>query len=387
MFQSVTILGRVATLACIALFAGCAGSGPTGRELLSGGRSSDASFALVAIDEHTIGTVSAWHRPSLSAVFGDYRRPVVHRVGVGDVVQINIWEAGAGGVFTTSGVGQAMAGSRPSVIPEQVVSAEGSVTVPYAGRIRVAGKTTREIEEQIVARLQGKSAQPQAVVTLTRSVSNSVTVAGDVVTGARVPLTGSGDRLLDVITSAGGIKAPLNETFVTLARDGQTLNVPMQALLASARENIYVRPGDIVTVVRAPQSFTAVGATGRQAHVGFDAGGITLEEAVGKAGGLLDERADPRGVFVLRFEPAGLVRSYPGVPPHLLDAHAVPVAYHIDLRNPASLFHARRFAMRDKDILYVSNAPLSDLEKVLRLFGSVTGPALGVYTASRIKSD
>ena len=368
----------VAALACAQLM-GCSGSGPVSRDLLSEANASDANFALVPIDERMIDIVAAWHRPSLSAVFGDYRKPVVQKIGVGDSVQINIWEAGSGGIFAASSVDKTSAGSRASAIPEQSVGADGTINVPYAGRIRVAGKTPREIEEQIVGRLNGRAAQPQAMVTLTKNLSNSVTVTGDVTTGARVPISPSGDRILDAITAAGGIKASVNETFVTLSRDGQTLNVPMQALLSNNKENVYLRPGDIVTVMRAPQSFTAIGATGRQAHVGFDAGGITLEEALGKAGGLLDEKADPRGVFVLRYEPSALVSQFPSVRPHLLARSVVPVVYQVDMRLASSLFHARRFAMRDKDILYVSNAPIPEAEKMLRLVGTLTAPAVSTY--------
>lgn len=368
---------------CALLLGGCSGTGPSGRDLIAESEASHTSIALVSIDEQTIETVAAWHRPSLSAVFGDYRKPFVQKIGIGDTVQINIWESGSG-LFAVPAVDRASGGSRPSIIPEQAVGADGTINVPYAGRIKVAGKTPREIEEQIVARLQGRSAQPQAMVTLSRNVSNSVTVTGDVTAGARVPLSASGERILDAVTAAGGIRSPVNETFILLARDGQTLNVPMQALLSNTKENIYVRPGDIITVMKAPQSFTAIGATGRQAHVGFDAGGITLEEALGKAGGLLDERADPRGVFVLRFEPSALVKNYPGVKPHLLERSIVPVIYRIDMRVAASLFHARRFAMRDKDILYVSNAPISELEKVLRVFGTLTSPAATAYSIYKV---
>ena len=374
---------RLAVLGVVIAVAGCAGSGPSGRELLSAGRDRDSSFALVEINDTNIEIVSRWHRPTLGAMFGDYRGPRVQRIDTGDSVQITIWEAGAGGVFAAPSLDRANSGSRASPIPEQVVSRDGSVNVPYAGRIKVTGKTPAEIEELIVKRLQGRATEPQALVAVTRSVSHAVTVTGDVTAGARVPLSPRGDRILDVIAGAGGVRAPVHEAFISITRDGTTLSVPMQMLLSSPTENIYLRPGDVVTVVRLPQSFTAVGATGRQAVVPFDAGGITLEEAVGKAGGLIDDRADPRAVFVLRYEPVTLVRNYQSVPPHLLSASVVPVAYHINLREAAALFKARRFAMRDKDILYVSHAPVTEVEKVLRLLGTVTGPAASAVAIQR----
>jgi len=145
-----------------------------------------------------------------------------------------------------------------------------------------------------------------------------------------------------------------------------------------------LRPGDILTVERTPQTYTVMGATGFNAVAPFDARGITLEEAIGRAGGLSDSRADPDGVFVLRYEPAGLAREFPNVAPSLLERGQVPVAYHLNLREAAALFAARRFAMRDKDILYVSNAPLADIGKVVQLVQMVGQPALQGVTISRI---
>lgn len=367
-----------ASILCVLAFglSGCGSAGPNSRDLLSAASTDQAPFAIVELSEPSLEVVSRWHKPSFSAVYGDYRGPKVQKVDVGDVVQINIWEMGTGGLYTTPGVDRIQSGSRIGAIPEQVIARDGTVNVPYAGRIRVAGKTPAEIEQIIVKGLAGKTADPQALVSLTRNVSNSVTVTGDVTQGARVPLNPNGDRLLDVIAASGGIKAPVHEAFITVSREGTSLSVPLQAILANTKENIYLRPSDVVTVFRAPQSFTAFGATGRNAVVGFDAGGLTLEEAIGKAGGLLDDRSDPRGVFVLRYEPVNLVRNYPSIPPHLLANSVVPVAYRLDMRDPTSLFRARRFQMRDKDILYVSHAPITEVEKIFRVFQTVTSPVV-----------
>lgn len=365
---------------------GCAGAGPKGRDLISAASEPDSPFALVDITDTSLDVVSTWHRPSFGSVFGDYRSPKIQKVDVGDTVQINIWETGSGGLFATPAIDGGLRGARTSSIPDQVVARDGTVNVPYAGRIKVAGKSPQEIEKLIVKGLEGKTADPQAMVSLTRNISNAATVTGDVTNGALVPLSPKGDKLLDVIAQAGGIKAPVHEAFITLTREGTSLSVPLQAILSNAVENVYVRAADVITVYRAPQSFTAIGATGRNAVVPFDAGGLTLEEAMGKAGGLLDDASDPNGVFVLRYEPVVLARQYPEVNRNLLVGNAVPVAYRLDLRDPAALFRARRFAMHDKDILYVSVAPITEVQKVFRVIGMLTGPAAtgaAVYTGVR----
>ena len=375
--------GGALLLAAVLALSGCSGAGPSGRDLISAGNSASAPYALVDVNDQNINIVSRWHQPSLGAMFGDYRAAVAQRVDVGDALQVTIWEAGGTGIFAAPSPDRANPGSRPATIPEQTVAKDGTIVVPFAGRVKVSGKSPQQIEELIVKKLTNKASDPQVLVTLSRNISYSATVTGDVSSGARVPLTSRGDRILDVIAAAGGVRVPVHEAFITVSRAGTSLSVPMQAILSNPVENVYVQPGDLVTVVRRPQSFTAVGATGFNAVVPFDAGGLTLEEAVAKAGGLMDDRSDPHGVFVLRFEPVALVQQYPGIAPHLMSGSVVPVVYRLDLKEPASLFRARRFAMRDKDILYVSTAPITDVEKVFRVIGLVTGP---VSSAAAIRA-
>ena len=145
-------------------------------------------------------------------------------------------------------------------------------------------------------------------------------------------------------------------------------------------ENIYVLPGDVITVVRDPQTFTAFGATVRSEKFPFDTAGITLEEALARAGGLNDFKADPGGVFLLRFEPVPLVAQFvpdtalpPGVNP--------PVVYRLNLRDAHSFFLVRSFAMKDKDIINIANSASDQIGKFLGLVGLVTSPVIsGVAT-------
>jgi polysaccharide export outer membrane protein len=377
-------------LALGSLLAGCSifpAAGPSRKDIVEDVTpsltSAEPSFALVEIDENSLNVLGRRAPPSLRGYFGDYRPAVTQAIGVGDSVQITVWEAASGGLFSAPVADRMSPGSRSAAIPDQVVGRDGSVTVPYAGRIQVAGRTQQEVEAAIIERLRGKAIEPQAVVNVTRNITNTVTVTGEVANGARVPLSLRGDRVMDVIAAAGGYRSPVHETFVSLTRGDRTARAPIQALLANPREDIYLRPGDILTIERTPQTYTVIGATGANAVEPFDARGITLEEAIGKAGGLTDSRADPDGVFVLRYEPASLAREYPHVAPSLLARGLVPVAYHLNMREPAALFAARRFAMRDKDILYVSNAPFADIGKLVQLVNMVGTPAVQGIAVSR----
>jgi polysaccharide biosynthesis/export protein len=245
------------------------------------------------------------------------------------------------------------------------VARDGTIGVPYAGRLRVLGLKPDEVERAIVERLKGKAIEPQAVVTVTRNVSNTVSVTGEVTNGARVPLTVRGDRVLDVIAAAGGLHIPANEAYIRLMRGNRTASVSFNAVQANPSENIFLRGGDVLSVVRRPQTFTVAGATGLNAVVPFGADSITLDEAVAKAGGVLDYRADPQGVFVFRFESIDLVQQISPDPQQLEDASrsaasanasgVAPVIYRLNFRDASSYFLARKFEVRDKVTCPVSS--------------------------------
>ncbi len=370
---------------CVALLGACSTvptQGPSRQSVLDGGTRADAPYLLMPISDFTIQELSHFPGPSLYGRFGDYRKPALYTVGIGDTIDVSVFEAAGGGLFAQPVTTQTSTGSHSAQIPPQEVQRDGSITVPYAGRVKVAGKTTPEIEKTIVEQLTGKAIEPQAIVTVDKSLSNVITVNGEVVKGQRLQLSTRGDRMIDVIAEAGGLNAPANETFLELSRGGRTVEVPFQNILDNPRENIFARPGDTLTVVRYPLTFTAVGATARNSVITFDAVGISLEEAIAKAQGLLDVRADPEGVFVLRYEPIAVVRNFPGLTPAQAALNLVPVVYYTNMRDPRALFLARRFAVHDKDIVYVSNSPFSDLQKLLQLVGTISAPAVSGIAAT-----
>jgi len=194
-------------------------------------------------------------------------------------------------------------------IPDQLVESDGAISIPYAGRIPAAGRLPTEVQQTIEARLTGRALQPQALVIVKKSFANAVTVTGEVIAGGRIPLSPGGDKLREVIAAAGSAKASVHETFVRLSRDGITATIPLQQLVSDPAENVYARPGDVLSLIRVPQTFSVFGATGRNAEIPFSAAKISLSEALGKSQGLRDDLAKPEGVFLFRYEPNSVVRA------------------------------------------------------------------------------
>jgi polysaccharide biosynthesis/export protein len=378
---------RLAGFLAAALLAGCSAlpsSGPTKLEITGQDATTPGNFTIIELTAAVATSLQTRTLPTFRGSFGDTRPAPDQRIGTGDSLSVTLWEAAAGGLFSAPAVNGLSPGSRTALIPEQVVTRDGSITVPYAGRIRVSGLRPQDVERAIVTRLEGKAIQPQALVTVTRNFSNTVTVTGEVTNGAVVPLNVKGQRLMEVIAMAGGVRGAAHETFVVMSRGGRSVQVPIQRILANPSENIFTRPGDVITLVRAPLTYTAVGATGQNAVVPFGQVALTLEEAVGKAGGLLDFRADPEGVYVLRYEPVALARKMLNDPQALPGQHGVtPIVYRINMRDANSLFLARNFQMLDKDILYVANAPLNEVQKVFALINTLASPAITARSLAR----
>ena len=304
-------------------------------------------------------------------------------IGKGDVLDIAVWEAPPAALFGST-VGDvrltsSSSTSRGTSIPEQMVDSDGYITVPFAGRILASGRTPQQIAREVDQRLVGKAHQPQTIIRLVRNATQNVTVVGDVANSTRVPLTARGERLLDVLATAGGVKQPVGKMTIQITRGDRIASMPLEFVIKEPRENIRLQPDDVVTALYQPFSFTALGAIGRNDELSFEGTGITLAQALGRISGLQDIRADVKGVFIFRLEDAEALASRDGglVTPD----GKIPVIYRINLKEPATFFLAQSFPIRNKDVLYVSNAPLADIQKFVNVISSTILP---VATASTI---
>lgn len=305
-------------------------------------------------------------------------------IGSGDVLEVSIWEAPPATLFTTgtTDVRGVTSAARATTMPEQMVNSDGDISVPFAGKIKAAGQTLQSVETEIVRRLTGKANQPEVLVRLTRNVSSNVTVVGEVTNSTRVPLTPGGEKLLDALAAAGGVRQPVNKMTIQLTRGDNVFSMSLDSIIRDPKQNVMLARGDVVTAMFQPHSFTALGATGKNEEINFEAQGISLAQALARTGGLRDERSDPQGVFIFRFEPANAL-AWPKQPVMSTADGKVAVIYRIDLRDPASFFVAQTFQVNNKDLLYVSNAPVAELQKFLNVVFSVAYPVLNAVQASK----
>jgi polysaccharide export outer membrane protein len=309
-------------------------------------------------------------------------------VGRGDTLDISIWEAPPAALFgsTTGGNlasadGTTLSVSRPSALPEQVVGTEGTIRVPFAGSIAAAGRTTDAIATEIRSRLIGKAHDPQVVVRLVRNATSNVTVVGEVTNSLRMPLTAKGERLLDALASAGGVRQPVGKMTIQVTRADKVEAMPLEAVIKDPRQNIRLQADDVVTLLFQPYSFTVLGAARINQEIPFEGTGLTLSQALGRMGGLDDQRANPKGVFIFRFEDPKIFEGS-GSPVATTKDGKIPVIYRVNMRDPTTLFVAQSFPIEDKDVIYVSNAPLADFAKFLQAVSQIVYPIAVIQTTN-----
>ena len=308
------------------------------------------SYALVPVTPR-ITSVLGKAAPRLTA-FADRRRPSDLRFGVGDIVSVTIFEASSGGLFIP-----AEAGVRPGnfiTIPNQAIDVHGNISIPYGGAIRAQGRTQVELQQAIVDALKNRAIEPQAIVSLVDQKTSLITVIAEA--GARrIPANLSPERILDTIARAGGPGGAGSDMWVILERNGKRAIAPFGALIYEPINNIYAHPNDIIYLYREPQTFLAFGAIGTQQQIPFGAWRLSLAEAISKAGGLVDSQADPAAVFLYRGEARDVAEQL-GIDCSPFEGPVIPVIYVVNLRDPAGLFLASSIEIRNKDIVYVSNA-------------------------------
>ncbi|OLL28681.1 capsular biosynthesis protein [Burkholderia sp. SRS-W-2-2016] len=299
-------------------------------------------------------------------------------IGPGDVIEVTIWETPPAMLFGSSApvsLPSPGGGASTSVtLPAQMVAADGTISIPFAGRIGVAGRTTEQIESSIVSHLKGKANQPQVLVAVKKNNASNVTIVGEVNTSAMMPLTPKGERLLDAIAFAGGLKQPVSHMAVQLSRGDTTATMALDSVIRDPKQNVILKPGDVVTALFQPHTFSVLGATGKNDEIPFEAQGISLAQALARSGGLNDNRADARGVFVFRFEDAKLVDNKDA---SVKTANGkVPVVYEINLRDPSAFLVTQNFPVQNHDVIYVTNSPGAEFRKFLTYVVLVADPTV-----------
>ena len=390
-FRSTARLRMTGALSMIAvLMSACStlpSSGPTGRQVIRGAQNpaNSLKFEVVELDgaafQKLLAIPPAGRGAGQLATLA--REGRVDRIAPGDALQVNIYEVGMslfgpGSQSSSLGLGGSAVPAEtidPTVRSQPInvvtVAADGTIRLPYVGRLMVAGSTPYDVQRMIETGLKGKSQSPQALVTVVNSPGNSVYLIGDIVRTGRMQLTAARERLLDAVATAGGSKASSSDTVIRLTRAGQSAEMRLGDIRAGSGDDVTLLPGDRVELVIEPRSFSAFGATPKVSQVLFEAPRVSLAEALARVGGPNDFQADPRSVFLFRYDAAAITAGEP------------PLIYRLDLMKPESYIIAQNFAMNDKDLIYIANSASNPVSKFVAILNQLFAPLLTARVLTR----
>jgi polysaccharide biosynthesis/export protein len=349
--------------------AGCASlpsSGPTGIEIRRAAVAKPDRYPFTLVEVETPATIPAGPAVPVSALITMPPRPT-DLIGPGDVLNVTVYEAGVS-LFGTALRTAAAAGSTgidtsssAERLPTMRVDDYGYIRVPFVGRLRAAGHTAAELQAMIQSGLRGMSQDPQVMVTIEQSITNSIILAGEVAKPGRLVLATNRESLVDAIALAGGYRGNAKDAVARVQRDGQTFEIRLSDLLDMPQQDLQIAPGDRITLVSRPQSFSVLGAPNKSEEINFPRGQLTLAEAVALAGGANPNAGDAAAVFVFRYVPQSTGNEQPTV-------------YHLNMMRPGAYLLSQRFQMRDRDVLYVGNARANQLTKFVTLLSQLFVP-------------
>lgn len=360
---------RIAMVGVVCLVSACGlpRSGPTKGQIFSGSVTEGGSSHIVAVDDRVIRAANFSPTYGFGRDFQAAGQVGADEVRPGDVLGLSIWENVDDGLLTSMGTSSTQ-------LQELQVDSNGYIFVPYAGRIRAAGNSPDELRRIITQKLETQTPDPQVMVTRVAGDGATVSVMGKVNAQGVYPIERPTRSLSAMLSKAGGVSIEPEIAVVTVKRGNSSGKVWLRELYSSSRNDIALRPGDIVLVEEDQRSFTALGALGGQTKVPLGNEEINAIEAVAMVGGLETQLADPKGVFILRDEPQTVARGVLG----RNDIYGSQrMAYVLDLTKPDGMFLARDFLVRDSDTVYVTEAPFVQWQKTLN---SILSPVTQVRT-------
>jgi polysaccharide biosynthesis/export protein len=161
--------------------------------------------------------------------------PSDYVIGIEDVLSIMVWR-------------------EPDLsVKELVVRPDGKISLPLVGDILANGLTPKQLQDSIAEKLKAYVAVPSVFVTVLKTLSQSVSVVGQVNRPGVVPLGGP-LTVLDLLARAGGLNEYANEKDIRILRQegGKTVQFPFNYKDAirgkNLKQNIQLKNGDIVMI-------------------------------------------------------------------------------------------------------------------------------------------
>jgi len=361
--RALALLGLAALSACTTLPRGAG----LQREVLAVGRDVRSGetlpeFAVEPITGETLAVYAAWPSVGEDGLSWITRvdQPDNRIISAGDTLSITIWSTEDNGLLTQDG-------QRFVTLPDMQVSASGSVFLPYIGTVPVTGMAPETARARIEERYLSVTPSAQVQLGMAEGRSNTVSLVSGVARPGSYPLPDQDFTVMGLIADGGGVAGGFENPQVRLQRGGRLFGTSVGRLLDEPALDTTLTGGDKVYVEEDERTFLSLGAAGSEAIHRFPKDHVTALDALSIIGGVEDNRADARGILILRQYPAGAVTPDRSGPDH------PRTVFTVNLTTADGLFSAGRFRIRPGDLVYVTESPLTSARTIVGVLGASLG--------------
>lgn len=269
-----------------------------------------------------------------------------YHVGVGDVLNITVWDhpeltIPAGSYRSAEDAGN-------------WVHSDGTIFYPYVGTIKVEGMSVIQIRSLIAERLSKYIEDPQVDVSVAAFRSQRVYITGEVTQPGPVAVTNIPLTLLEAVTQAKGLNEHADWKNVVLTRDGQNISIALDQLFENGdlTQNHLLKHNDVIHIPRNDfQKVFVMGEVKQARSLLIQRAGLSLTEALSDVGGINEATANASGIFVVRATPPG--------------SEKLANVYQMDIRDARAMVFADQFKLAARDVVYVTAAPVARWNRVI----------------------
>lgn len=293
-----------------------------------------------------------------------------YKIDNGDILSIVVWDhpelAGAVMLGTAA---QGPIPQNPNLAnlppPGFVVDHNGIMQFPLIGPVKVGGLTTEEATGLLVEKLAKYIQKPRVTLRVQAFRSKRIYIDGEVKAPGLQAIDDIPMTLVEALNRAGGLAPTADQSRITVNRGDKTYLINMQQLVQRGinPSSIMLAHGDVVRVPSRDESKVFVsGEVTSPKALTMHNGRLTLNEALGEAGGINTVTGDGSQVYVVR-------RSGND-----------STVYRLDASEPGALAVAEGFELNPKDVVYVAASPLANWHRGISLLlpGSLPGTVSAV---------
>lgn len=339
------------------------GGAPASREVLREAQDGTSEFAFYSVTRAFLPTVAQWPGTGKQEHLGWIPASQGARSSIiqpGDSLNIRIWDSSDNSLLTSLD-------EKEIQLQDMEVSTSGAIFLPYVGNVSIIGLTPDLAREELQTAFEMIVPSAQVQLAMTEGRNNSVDLVSGVLQPGTYPMPDRNFSVLGLISAGGGISANLNNPQIRLMRGGQIYGTSVDKLLDNPRLDTLLKGGDRVFLEEDARYFLSFGAAGKEDLHIFSKDDMSAMDAVSIMGGLQDNKADPKGLLILREYSASATRAGVRGP------QQTRVVFSIDLTSADGLFSARQFRVNPDDLVMATESPVNDAVTVSNIFGNFFG--------------